>query len=69
MSLRLHHADIHADCGEQLPHAVVQFPGDALPFIVLHALKARGQVHLLFSGGQVSDQNSSGQLISGQQAE
>src|SRR3984885_7221502 len=38
--LLLNDRDIHADGGEQLAYAVMQFPRNALAFFILHSLKA-----------------------------
>ena len=47
LGLRLHDADVHADRGQQLADAIVQFAGDALALLILHVLKARGKLRLL----------------------
>ncbi len=69
MGLSLHDADVHADRGQQLADAVVQFAGDALAFFILHVLQTRGKLDLLLLRCQVGDQNSGGRFVAGQYTE
>jgi len=46
----LHPGQVHVDCGEHLTQDIMQFPGDALPFVLAHLLDMGGEHAKAFIG-------------------
>src|ERR1035438_10301533 len=67
--LRLDDADVHADRGQQLSHAVVQLAGNAFTLLVFQVLETRCQFYLLPLRPEIGDQNTGCRLLPGQHAE